>query len=91
MRFSGYRLLFVVLTPLLLFIIRPRKNNMVGSKTDIVLSGSQFEGGGGLIRDFIAYACIFDISIRFYNIRAFRPGAGGLRVEHTVAVEKWQN
>lgn len=49
--------------------------------------GSQFEGGGGLIRDSVSYAAILNKPIEFYSIRANRPGVGGLRVEHTISID----
>jgi RNA 3'-terminal phosphate cyclase (ATP) len=54
---------------------------------DIVLAGNTLEGGGGLIRDALTYSTILDKSIRIESIRADRPGIGGLRVEHTVAID----
>lgn len=50
------------------------------------LDGTTYEGGGGLIRYALAYACILNRPIRIHSIRANRPGVGGLRPEHTVAV-----
>ena len=56
------------------------------TETDLVLNGSKYEGGGGLLRDALAYSTILNKSIRIHSIRAQRPGKGGLRAEHTVAI-----
>lgn len=50
------------------------------------LSGTLFEGGGGLIRDALAYASLLNIPLQIHNIRANRPGRGGLRSEHAVTI-----
>lgn len=50
------------------------------------ISGSAFEGGGGLIRDSLSLASTLDTCIRIDEIRANRPGSTGLRKEHTVAI-----
>ncbi|KAF2177437.1 EPT/RTPC-like protein [Zopfia rhizophila CBS 207.26] len=52
----------------------------------IVLASNTYEGGGGLIRDAISFVSILGKPIRLENIRANRPGTGGLRSEHTVAI-----
>lgn len=83
---SNKSTLVVVLTILFLWPIQEKQSKM-SKDTKIVLNGDHFEGGGGLIRESLVYACVFDMPIRFYAIRASRPGAGGLRVEHTVAID----
>ncbi|KAH6624809.1 RNA 3'-terminal phosphate cyclase/enolpyruvate transferase [Chaetomium sp. MPI-SDFR-AT-0129] len=52
----------------------------------IVIDGTAYEGGGGLIRYALAFACILNRPVHIHSIRAGRPGVGGLRSEHTVAV-----
>ncbi|KAK4156180.1 RNA 3'-terminal phosphate cyclase/enolpyruvate transferase [Chaetomidium leptoderma] len=57
------------------------------SRTEfIVIDGTAYEGGGGLVRYALAFACILNRPVRIHSIRAGRPGVGGLRSEHTVAV-----
>ena len=57
------------------------------SQTDfVVVDGTAYEGGGGLVRYAIAFACILNRPVHIHSIRAGRPGVGGLRSEHTVAV-----
>ncbi|EMD64432.1 hypothetical protein COCSADRAFT_142934 [Bipolaris sorokiniana ND90Pr] len=53
----------------------------------VVLEGTHFEGGGGLIRDVLSFSSLLNRSVQVNSIRANRPGIGGLRVEHTVAIE----
>lgn len=57
------------------------------SSADFEICGTQFEGGGGLIRDAMTYSTILNRSLHIFNIRANRPGVGGLRKEHVVAVD----
>ena len=57
----------------------------------VVLARNTLEGGGGLIRDALTYSTLLDRSLRIKNIRADRPGIGGLRVENTVAIEAMSN
>ncbi|KAL2842510.1 RNA 3'-terminal phosphate cyclase/enolpyruvate transferase [Aspergillus pseudodeflectus] len=52
-----------------------------------VIDGTRYEGGGGLIRDTLSYATILNKPVRIESIRANRPGTGGLRLEHTVAID----
>lgn len=61
---------------------------MTGSNKPQVLTldGSTYEGGGGLIRYAIAYAGLLHRPVHIDSIRANRPGVGGLRPEHTVAI-----
>jgi RNA 3'-terminal phosphate cyclase (ATP) len=51
-----------------------------------IVNGSKYEGGGGLLRDIISYASILNKPVEISSIRANRPGHGGLRLEHTVAI-----
>ncbi|KAJ5774084.1 hypothetical protein N7457_008980 [Penicillium paradoxum] len=54
------------------------------SEEDLILiEGTRYEGGGGLIRDTLSYATILNKPVRIESIRANRPGKGGLRLEHT--------
>jgi RNA 3'-terminal phosphate cyclase (ATP) len=66
-------------------------NLNTSAKTDhgvaVVLAGNTLEGGGGLIRDALTYSTILDKGVRIESIRADRPGPGGLRVEHTIAID----
>ncbi|KAE9376506.1 EPT/RTPC-like protein [Stipitochalara longipes BDJ] len=66
-------------------------NSNTSAETDhgvaVVLAGNTLEGGGGLIRDALTYSTIFDKGVRIESIRADRPGPGGLRVEHTIAID----
>lgn len=52
----------------------------------LTLNGTTLEGGGGLVRYAIIYSSIFNRPIHIHSIRATRPGVGGLRPEHTVAI-----
>ncbi|KAK4146226.1 RNA 3'-terminal phosphate cyclase/enolpyruvate transferase [Dichotomopilus funicola] len=52
----------------------------------IVIDGTAYEGGGGLIRYALAFSSILNRPVHIHSIRAGRPGVGGLRSEHTVAV-----
>lgn len=52
----------------------------------LTLNGTTLEGGGGLVRYAIVYSSIFNRPIHIHSIRATRPGVGGLRPEHTVAI-----
>ncbi|KAK4162999.1 RNA 3'-terminal phosphate cyclase/enolpyruvate transferase [Cladorrhinum sp. PSN259] len=52
----------------------------------MAIDGTMFEGGGGLVRYAIAYAAILNRPVHIHSIRANRPGVGGLRSEHTIAV-----
>ncbi|KAK0624533.1 RNA 3'-terminal phosphate cyclase/enolpyruvate transferase [Bombardia bombarda] len=54
--------------------------------TTLTLDGTTYEGGGGLIRYAIAYSSILNRPVHIHSIRANRPGRGGLRLEHTVAI-----
>jgi RNA 3'-terminal phosphate cyclase (ATP) len=52
----------------------------------ILIEGTRYEGGGGLIRDTLSYATLLNKPVRVESIRARRPGKGGLRLEHTVSI-----
>ncbi|KAJ8125065.1 hypothetical protein O1611_g8574 [Lasiodiplodia mahajangana] len=59
---------------------------LVGPCEATELDGSTYEGGGGLIRYAIAYSSLLNKPLHIHSIRANRPGAQGLRVEHTAAI-----
>lgn len=63
----------------------PQTNSMAGQDF-VVLEGTHYEGGGGLIRDVLSFSSLLNQNVQINSIRANRPGIGGLRVEHTVAV-----
>ena len=52
----------------------------------VVLPRTTLEGAGGPIRNTLYYSMLLDRSLRIENIQADRPGLGGLRVKHTVAL-----
>jgi RNA 3'-terminal phosphate cyclase (ATP) len=57
------------------------------SEEDLILiEGTRYEGGGGLIRDTLSYATLLNKPVRVESIRANRPGKGGLRLEHTDSI-----
>lgn len=66
--------------------IKGKKIRVMASEYQVVLLGTQLEGGGGLIRDGLTYSTLLNKPMKITSIRANRPGVGGLRVEHTVAI-----
>ncbi|KAF2679864.1 EPT/RTPC-like protein [Lentithecium fluviatile CBS 122367] len=58
----------------------------MSSQVPVTLFGTQYEGGGGLIRDSLSFAALLNKRLTITSIRANRPGKGGLRIEHTVAI-----
>lgn len=61
-------------------------SSTMSQQTPVTLLGTQYEGGGGLIRDALTYSSLLNKSMTINSIRANRPGTGGLRAEHTVAI-----
>ncbi|KAF2110838.1 RNA 3'-terminal phosphate cyclase/enolpyruvate transferase [Lophiotrema nucula] len=58
----------------------------MASEIPVTLLGTQFEGGGGLIRDGLSYSTLLNRLLKITSIRANRSGVGGLRSEHTIAI-----
>jgi len=52
----------------------------------VVLAGNTLERGCGLIRDALTYSTLLNKGIRIHSIRTDRPGIGGLRMEHVIAI-----